>query len=230
MLFDLKGRRRRVVQGTYLLLAVLMGGGLVFLGIGSDAQGGLLNAFQGDSSDSSDAGSGPIADRVEQAEGRLRSNPRDAAALTAAIRGRYQLATAKSDPNTGAFPPEAQDDLRRASDAWQRYLALDLPRADDSLAGLMLQVYGELGLKRPDRAAEAAEIVAEARPSAASYLALAQYATLAGQKRKADLAGRQALERASGGEREAVKQQLEALEQAAKMSAPGGAARPPSGR
>ena len=34
MLFDLKGKRRRVVQGVYLTLAVLMAGGLVFFGIG----------------------------------------------------------------------------------------------------------------------------------------------------------------------------------------------------
>ena len=33
MLFDLRGRRRRAVQATYLTLAILMGGGLVFFGI-----------------------------------------------------------------------------------------------------------------------------------------------------------------------------------------------------
>ena len=30
MLFDLRGKRRRVVQGVYLTLAVLLAGGLVF--------------------------------------------------------------------------------------------------------------------------------------------------------------------------------------------------------
>jgi hypothetical protein len=34
MLFDLRGRRRRVVQVTYLMLALLLGGGLVLFGIG----------------------------------------------------------------------------------------------------------------------------------------------------------------------------------------------------
>ncbi|MEJ7716265.1 MAG: twin-arginine translocase subunit TatC [Thermoleophilaceae bacterium] len=47
MLFDLQGKRRRVVQGTYLMLAVLMGGGLAIFGIGSDVQGGLADAFKG---------------------------------------------------------------------------------------------------------------------------------------------------------------------------------------
>ena len=46
MLFDLRGRRRRLVQATYLSLAVLMGGGLVLFGIGGDVSGGLFNAFE----------------------------------------------------------------------------------------------------------------------------------------------------------------------------------------
>ena len=45
MLFDLRGRRRRAVQGTYLMLALLMGGGLVLFGIGGSVSGGLLDAF-----------------------------------------------------------------------------------------------------------------------------------------------------------------------------------------
>ena len=45
MLFDLRGRRRRAVQATYLMLAVLMGGGLVLFGIGGDVSGGLFDAF-----------------------------------------------------------------------------------------------------------------------------------------------------------------------------------------
>jgi len=50
VLFDLKGRRRRVVQATYLLLAILMGGGLVLFGIGGDVSGGLFDAFKDQSS------------------------------------------------------------------------------------------------------------------------------------------------------------------------------------
>ena len=47
MLFDLKGKRRRAVQGTYLMLAVLMGAGLVLFGIGSSTNGGLGDLFSG---------------------------------------------------------------------------------------------------------------------------------------------------------------------------------------
>ena len=46
MLFDLRGRRRRAVQATYLILAVLMGGGLVLFGIGGDVSGRPLRRLQ----------------------------------------------------------------------------------------------------------------------------------------------------------------------------------------
>ena len=48
MLFDLQGKRRRVVQGTYLVLAILLGGGLVLFGVGSgNISGGLFDAITG---------------------------------------------------------------------------------------------------------------------------------------------------------------------------------------
>jgi hypothetical protein len=230
VLFDLKGKRRYVVQVTYLMLALLMGGGLVLFGIGSDnVQGGLVDAFTGGGSGGGSADS-LASERIEQAESRLQKNPRDSGALTAVVRGSYQLATAKTGAESTSFPPEARPDLQRASDAWQRYLALDPPRPDDSLAGLMLQVYGPSGLARADEAARAAEIVAEARPSAAAYLNLAQYATLAGQKRKARLAERRALELASSAaERKAIKAQLKALNRAAAARGGGGALSPGGG-
>lgn len=214
-----------MVQATYLLLALLMGGGLVFFGIGSDAgQGGLVDAFTGDG-DSGDSGDALVAERIEQAEARLRANPRDAGALKAVITNHYQLASAKT-PSQSPFPPQARGDLQRASDAWQRYLALELPRPDHVLAGRMLDVYGPLGLSRFDEAARAAEIVAEAKPSANSYLSLAQYAALAGQGRKARLAERQALERASSAaERKTVKQVVRAAA-AARGGGAGGSAAP----
>jgi len=46
MLFDLHGRRRRVVQATYLALAVLMGGGLVLFGVGGDVSFNIFSDAQ----------------------------------------------------------------------------------------------------------------------------------------------------------------------------------------
>src|SRR5215472_17049348 len=54
MLFDLRSRgRRRTVQAVYLMLAILLGGGLVLFGVGAgNGLGGLLNAFNGGGSTS----------------------------------------------------------------------------------------------------------------------------------------------------------------------------------
>ena len=47
MLFDLKGKRKRLIQVAYVILAILFGGGLVLFGVGGNVRGGLLDAFSG---------------------------------------------------------------------------------------------------------------------------------------------------------------------------------------
>lgn len=207
MLFDLGGRRRRVVQATYLLLAVLMGGGLVLFGIGGDVSGGLFDAFS--ERRSSSDGAGLVEQRIERAETRLAANPKDANALEEIVRARYQLASQSADPETGAFGPEARAHLRAAGRAWQRYLALDPEPPDPGLASLMVQAYGEAGINQPERAVRAAEIVAEARPSAQAFLLLTRYASLAGQTRTADLAGDRAIELAPRDQKDLVREQVQ---------------------
>jgi hypothetical protein len=231
MLFDLKGKRRRVVQATYLTLAVLMGGGLVLFGIGGDVQGGLFDAF----SDRSDTGnSNPITERrLEDAEKRLRANPNDQPALVDLTRARFQLAGDDVDPQTGVYLPEARPDLEGAAAAWERYLATNPKPPDPSLARVMTQVYG-FGLNQPAKAAQAAEVVAEDDPGAATYLSLAQYAYLAGQKRKADLSGKRAIALASPEQRKRVKENIERFEaqvaaQSAGQGGASGSAPPPGG-
>jgi hypothetical protein len=232
MLFDLKGRRRRVIQGTYLTLAVLMGGGLVLFGIGGDVQGGLLDAFTGDGSNTS--GNPIVERRLKEAEGRLKANPNDQEALKAVTRGRFQLAGNDVNPDTGLYGPEARDDLRGSSEAWERYLATDPNPPDPSLARVMLQVYSEFGLNQPAKTAEAAEFVAEDDPSSSSYLALARYAAMARDKRTSDLAGKRAISLATEDQKKIVKKQVAQIDKAAASGgagagAAGGAGAPPGG-
>lgn len=210
MLFDLQGKRRRLVQVTYLTLALLMGGGLVFFGIGGDVSGGLFDAF----SENRSGGGGDSAaeERIERAEDRLEENPRNQRALIEVVRANYQLATQEADEQTGQFNDEGLDRLRDADRAWTRYLEL-AERPDDSLAGLMVQAYSEFALNDPAKAVRAAEIVTDARPSAQAFLLLTRYAALAGQDRKADLAGRRAIELAPRDQREAVEAQVEQAKQ-----------------
>jgi hypothetical protein len=210
VLFDLKGRRRRVVQGTYLLLAVLMGGGLVLFGIGGDVSGGLFDAIQGQSS----SGNSIVEDRIDENEKKVETDPKNAAALKELARDWYQLATQESDA-TGAFTDDGKERLAESDDAWQLYLDLDPKKPDPALAGLMLNVYAPTALNKPAEGAEAAEIVTTAQPSAQAYLQLATYAAAAGQDRKADLAGQKAIDLAPKKQRSTVKQLVEQATQAA---------------
>ena len=208
MLFDLKGRRRRVVQATYLMLAILMGGGLVLFGIGGDVSGGLFDAF----SDRSSSGNGLVEDRIEENEDKVEANPKDKAALQALVRDWFQLANAEADPNTRQYSEEGLERLAEADVAWQGYLEA-VKKPEPSLASLMMQVYGPNALNEPAEAAEAAEIVATADPNAQAYLQLVQYAALAGQERKADLAGKKAIELAPKAQRSTVKTLVEQAKQ-----------------
>ena len=224
MLFDLQGKRRRVVQGTYLMLAILMGGGLVLFGIGSDVSGGLADIFgSGNGSGSTD--NSAIERRIDRNEELVKKNQRVEAARKALARDYYQLATIQVGAD-GTFDDDAKADLRKSAANWEAYLALEPKKVDSSLAGLALQVYDPAALNRPKQAQEAARIIAEERNSSAAYIALVQYATLAGDKRVADLAGKKAVDLAPKGQEKLAAQQVK---EAKKATAQQGAAAQPSG-
>jgi hypothetical protein len=220
VLFDLKGKRRRVVQATYLMLALLMGGGLVLFGIGGDVSGGLFDAF----SDRSGSGNSLVEDRIDENEKKVEANPKDKAALQALVRDWYQLANDEVDPNTRQYSDEGRERLAEADVAWQGYLQA-VKRPEPSLASLMIQAYDVGALNQPADAAEAAEIVAADQRSAQAYLQLVQYAALAGQDRKADLAGKKAIELAPKAQRSSVK----AFVEQAKQPPPASTTTQPSG-
>jgi hypothetical protein len=233
MLFDLKGKRRRVVQGVYLTLAVLMGAGLVLFGIGSSVNGGLSDLFSGGGG--SNNADKTIQKKIDTAEKQLATNPKNTSALAEVIRGHYQLATANSDPNTGQFTADARSDLQAAATAWQRYVATNPPKPNIGLARVMVQAYSGLAQSATGDnaatdsktawggAAGAAELIAADQPNPNSYVALVQYATLAGQTTKADLAGKKAIALAPKNQKKSVKQQV-ASAKAAGASQAGGAA------
>jgi hypothetical protein len=206
MLFDLRGRRRRAVQATYLTLAILMGGGLVFFGIGGDVQGGLFDAF----SERGGGGSGndAIEKRVDRTEERLVRDPDNPALLKELVRDYYSLATAQAPSGSTGFPDDAKDELREAGAAWQRYLKAEKGKPDGSLAAVALQVYDVSALNRPKEAQEAAAIVAEQENDVAAYIRLVQYATLAGDTRTANLAGQKAVDLAPKAQKKAVQAQI----------------------
>jgi len=233
MLFDLRGRgRQRVIRVVYVILAFLLGGGLVLFGIGGDVSGGLVDAIT-ERGGSTDSGNKRFEDRAAAAAQKVRVNPNDEQAYKDLIRARVQLASVNDrlDPNTGEYTPAGKAKLNLAKDAWNDYLDLKPTTPDDSVASLMVRAL--VSLDDLEGAARAQEIVAQARPADGTYATLAQLSYEAGLTRKGDLATKEALRLADDDEREALKGQLEqaksqsVLEQV--QGATGSSSAPPSG-
>jgi hypothetical protein len=223
MLFDLRGSgRRRVVKIVYITLAFLMGGGLVFFGIGGGGAlpGGLVDAITQGGSGSDDS-----ADRFNQQEeaatAKARANPTDAALWAAVARARFQVANSGDnvDQNTGNYTDAGAEELRAAGRAWEEHVKLAKNKPDSNVASLMVQAYAALG--DMDKAAAAQEIIAEDRNSAGAYATLAQIAYQAGQVRKGDLARDKALELTEPDMRQSLKGQLDSFRAQAAVGAAG---------
>ena len=211
MLFDLQSRgRRTAVKIVYLGLAILIGGGLVLFGVGTGTGGGgLLDIFNNDSQDTSVQ----ISNAEKRAQRAVRLNPNDAAAWAELARARYLRAGQGDNFNESqqAFTEKGQEQLQSAANAWDRYLALNPDPPDANVARLMANAFTETALNRPAEAARALEIVTEQDPSTAAYGQLAQYAWLAGQQRKGDLAAERAVELAPEAQRRTVRRQLDRI-------------------
>jgi hypothetical protein len=191
MLFDLRGRgRRRTVQGVYLGLALLMGGGLILFGVGTgNGVGGLLNGIGGGSSNNS---SKPVISQAEKSALRqTRLQPSSPAAWAALVQARYESAGQDANSSTGTYSAAGLKELQGAGQAWQRYLALT-KHPDWTLAELIAQGYDKLGSYSQE--ASAWQIVTAANPTVASYYEdLAAAAWKAKQTRLGDLAQTKAL-------------------------------------
>lgn len=219
MLFDLRGGgRRRTIQAVYILLAVLMGGGLVLFGIGGSVSGGLIDAIT-EGGSSGPTGTSTYQDRVKEAERRTQANPKDAAAYADLARARFQLASAGDtfDQQTGQYTAEGKQLLSGAASAWQRHRKLAGKHPDDGVAGVMVQAYA--ALNQPDKAVEAQEVITEARPKSATFARLAILAYSAGETRTGDLARGKALEMADADERKVLKSQIDQAKQQAAAQA-----------
>lgn len=209
MLFDLRSAgRRRTIKVVYVTLAFLMGGGLVFFGIGGDVSGGLVDAITERGSgggDNSDA----LRKKEQDAARRTRANPRNERAWTDLARARFQAASAGDgyDQAKQAYTDAGRAKLGQAGQAWERYLALDPKKPDDRIARLMVQAYAETG--DLVKATRAQEIVADVVDTGPAYVNLAVLAYQAGQDRIGDLARGKALDKTPKDQRESIKGQID---------------------
>src|ERR687892_2817350 len=134
VLFDLKsGKRRRVIQVVFGFLAFIFFISFVGFGIGSDATGGIFDALGigGGTGGSSDP---QYEEQIEDAEGRLETDPNNPRALLDLASYHYLSAGegVTTDAETGI--PEVSEDARQefeeAVAAWEDYLKTDPQRPD----------------------------------------------------------------------------------------------------
>jgi tetratricopeptide (TPR) repeat protein len=226
MLFDLRGRgRRRTVQVIYLSLAVLMGGGLVLFGIGGNTSGGLFDAINGNGG----SGGGTSVDKIAQQRidtyvKRTRANPSDEAAWLGMTKVRFQVANTGDNYNATqqAYTAKGLQQLRQADASWTRYLALNPKKPDAGTANLMVQAYGQAGLKQYTKAVSALEIVMDNRPqSAGLYAQLAVLASGANQTRKSDLSEQKAIALAPKDQRKQLKSEIDLAKSQVNVQQPG---------
>ena len=222
MLFDLRGRgRRRTVQAIYLSLAILMGGGLVLFGIGSDQSGGLFDAFSGENSGGGSA-TESIDKRIDAQLAKTRANPKDADAWAQLAVARFQRAGVDGILQDGTYTDDGKRRLGLAAAAWERHLALEPEQPNVRAANLMVQAYGANGVNELRKAVQAKQIVTEAEkpPSSNLYAQLAVLAYQAGETRTGDLAATRAVDLAPKEDRKELRSTLDVLKtQAAKDAA-----------
>jgi hypothetical protein len=214
MLFDLRGHRRRTVQVTYVILAVLMGGGLVLFGIGGSS-GGIVDAVTGNSGGGSSDVNEQLQKQIDTQKKRLAASPSNAAVLAALVRLNYQAAVSQQPSGSSAFPEDAKDELRAAAAYWDRYVKAKDGEPSPDLARFAYTIFGTTGLNQPDKAKDAVRVIAAQANDSQTYLLLVQTATAAGDKRTAQLAAQKAIDLAPKGQRKQVEKVVKQMQSAA---------------
>jgi tetratricopeptide (TPR) repeat protein len=205
MLFDLKGKRKRVVQVTYVALAIIFGGSLVLFGTGSSVSGGLIDAITGNNSGGD---SSVFEDQVNTAKEKVRANPKSEQAWLELTRAQFNLAASPdgSDPDSGELTNKGKAAVLGTIAAWERYLKLKPKKPDGATAQFAALAYAST--QGYDDAVKTQKIATEARPSSNSYYQLAQFAYAADEVKVGDEAAAQALKRTPKDLRNSVKAQI----------------------
>ena len=209
MLFDLRGKRRRLVQVVYSLLAASFLIGFVFLGIGTGGIGSISDLFGGGSGGST---SSQFDSQISAAQAQLKKDPKDTAALLKLAENEWFKAKTgvSQDPNTGqitGISDEAHTALGQSADYWSKYLKLNKGKPDAGVATEMTQVYALLN--DASGAVKAQRIVTENQPNQNTYGTLALYLYIAGDIAGGDEAAKKSVSLAPKSVRKQVKQQLD---------------------
>jgi hypothetical protein len=216
VLFDLRtGKRRRVVQVVYSLLAVSFLIGFVLFGVGTGGLGSISDLFGGGGGSSTSSAYDP---QINHAKAQLKKDPQDEQALLNLAR--YQLLagqTGVSQPDQtqpATVSDEGMTDFTAASDAWTRYLKV-AKKPDPAIASQIAQVDFTF-LNDPAAAARAQQIFADAQPSASTLGNLAIYQYASGNQKAGDASAKKAVAKAPKVSRNQVKSQLASIKKQAK--------------
>lgn len=210
MLFDLRGRgRRRTVRVIYGGLALLIGAGLVFFGVGAGVGGGgLLNSLTGNEG----SNSASFAAQIKKYEKLTRQQPNSTYAWEKLTLAQLHEAGGEAYFVNGKLTSKGRELFAQTARSWNSYIALKPPKPSVEVAQEMVRVFGEEGLNEPTEAVKVLQIVTAARPeSAALYASLAEYAYKAHNTHIGDLATAKAIKLAPAAQRKQLKTQLAAI-------------------
>jgi hypothetical protein len=215
MLFDLRGRgRRRTVRVIYGGLALLIGAGLVFFGVGAGVGGGgLLNSLTGNEG----AGSASFSAQISKYKKLTEKQPSNAYAWEQLTLAQLHEAGSEAYFVNQRLTVKGRQLFAQTAQSWNRYIALKPPKPNAQLALQMERVFGEEGLNEPAEAVKVLQIViptkSESTPQyqASLYAALAEYAYKAHNTRIGNLASTKAIALAPSAQRKQLKAQLAAI-------------------
>lgn len=230
MLFDLQsGRRRVVVRVVYSMLAASFLIGFVIFGVGSSGVGGIGDILGGGSSGDNAAETAQQA-AIDDAEKKLKKDPKDQDALVSLTRAYYLAGAAASDVDANGQPVPSDDSLtewNKALDAWEKYLKTNPKEPDPQLAPQMVFAYRAIG--DLEGAAQAQQIVVDAAPTSLNYAQLSFLLYSDGKLDEGKQAADQALAKSKGKEKQKLQtaldkiaKQAEAIQKASKKQSKSG--------
>lgn len=231
MLFDLRGRRKRVIQVIYVILAVLMAASLLVIGM----PGGLNPFSSGGGVVSQDAADLALK-RADNLEQKVQTNPNNENAQVELIRARITAGNSLvelDDNGQQKVGDKATAQYDLAAEAWNRYLKTS-KNPDPSVALLMANTFFSLSQGSTvaqfksniesavqaqkvfaDNAAKEAKTGGQNPTGALTTLAMYQY--YAQDFETADATRKQALGFATGEtEKKQIENQLDSVEKDAK--------------
>ncbi|MEA2223101.1 MAG: hypothetical protein QOH83_1477 [Solirubrobacteraceae bacterium] len=159
---------------------------------------------------------GSLQRKIDAAQVKAKAAPTDPKPFAELVKLHFQAAGLKTG-STGEYSDDGKDELREATQAWGRYVALDPHPLDTSVAQLMAAAYGPGSLDEPKNAVAVQQVLAEHTrpPDAALYAQLAQKAYYAGETQTAESAAQRAIELTPKAKRAAMRETLKAARSAA---------------